>query len=499
MLLSTTKVIDGAGRFSACALPLVLLAMAAAQVGCHKLTGSADSAFLPTSAADDWPQIAHADDHQWPAFRGGNHHGVAQADDLPLHWSAAQHVRWRVAITGRGNSSPVVWDDNVLLTTLVKKGYRDELALLCLDRTTGAVRWQRELGRAIGETHDKNGHASATVATDGELVFAYFGPKGLFCFSIDGQRRWQRVLAPKSHKWGLASSPMLVGGYVYQLCDTESESFLVALRKSDGRESWRAQRTSDGCWTTPTVVHAIVDGRPRAELVVNGTGSSDGSKGFVISYEPHSGRELWRVRGTTDLPCPAAIVADDLLISSSGGNGPIMAIRAGGSGDVTGSRIVWEVASGGPYVPTGVAYQGRLYLVSDAGVASCFDLKDGRQLWQNRLGSPVSASLVAAADRIYVAAENGDVYVLAAGDEFNLLATNSINEPIFATPAVAHNQLFLRSDRHLWSIGNQPVADPPVSEPVAKAAPAAEEPEPGRDQTTRSPSDLPMSSLLDQQ
>jgi outer membrane protein assembly factor BamB len=219
----------------------------------------------------------------------------------------------------------------------------------------------------------------------------------------------------------------------------------------------------------------------------------------VIAYAPDSGSELWRVRGTSDIPCPSIIVGDELLFSTSGGNGPVMAIRPGGSGDVTATHVVWRHAVGGPYVPTGVYVEGRLFTIADSGLFRCLEAESGRELWRRRLRGAFTASLVAGAGCIYAASERGEVYVLAADDHYELLAVNSLNEGCFATPAVAEGEILLRTARRLYCIarrpqqlaaGDDPGANSGDGESEARHANSAEIPVLHNDPA--SPSDLPV-------
>ncbi len=403
----------------------------------------------------------------WPAWRGGTAHGVSPAKSLPLNWSPRENIAWKTAIDGVGNSSPVVWDDQVFLTSVVGAGHRARLTLLSIDRRDGQILWQQRLGQPVGETHPRNGHASATVATDGQHVYAYFGAKGLFCFTTNGERLWHRPLPDQLHEWGVAACPVLAGSLVIQLCDSQQESYLVAFDKLSGDEIWRTPRDSNGCWTTPVIVPAGDGPTAPWQLIVNGTGSRDGSSGYVRAYNPWTGRPLWHVAGTSDIVCPTAIAGGGMIVCSSGPSAPILAINLNnvpsestGTGQSTEVSSQWQLPMGGPNVPTGVIYRERLYLIDDDGVASCRDVANGQELWRERLASSVSASLIAGADRIYVAGESGEVYVLAAKDEFQLLATNSLHEAILATPAAAGDELYIRTKSHLYCI--REVAQPPA-------------------------------------
>lgn len=360
---------------------------------------------------------------------------------------------------GQGNSSPVVWSDFVLLTTALPGEHPPRLALLAYDRRDGRLLWQAEVGPARGRSHSKNGYASATVATDGQRIYSFFGSTGLFCHDYSGQLVWRAELGNLDHMWGTAASPVLYRNLVIQLCDCEADSYVAAFDKMTGRQVWRTPRPSSGCWTTPVLVTAEADGKPRTELVVNGTCTKESGGGLVIAYDPDDGRPLWQVRGTTELVTPTILVGDGLIYSTSGRNGPILAIRPGGSGDVTDTHVIWRHQRGGPYIPTGLVYNGRLYLLNDGGVLTCYDARTGSEIWRGRLRGSFTASLVAADGRIYALEEQrGRVYVVAAGDAFQVIAENDLQDRILATPAIAGGELFVRTGSSLFCIGG---ATPP--------------------------------------
>ncbi len=362
-------------------------------------------------------------------------------------------MRWKAPLPGSGNSSPIATADRVFLTSVVGQGHRRQLRVIALDRTTGSVDWYEDVGRPVGTTHQRNGHASATMATDGERVFACFGAKGLFCYTVAGDLLWHRAMRGQVHEWGSASSPTLIGPLVVQLVELQTDSYLVALDAETGEQRWKTPRASDGCWTTP-VIAWVNEGW---QIVVNGSGSRDGSSGSVQSYDPATGELLWSIEGTRDIVCPTAIVGDGLIVSTSGANGPIFAIETDGFRSSRGGapEIRWRLPNGGPYVPTGVIAGGRLFVVDDDGLLSCISLDEGKRLWRERLGSPVSASLVAAPGRIYATTESGDVFVVATGDEYQLLAKNSLHELCLATPAIAGDELIVRGERHLFCFVNE--------------------------------------------
>ncbi len=412
-----------------------------------------DDALLTTISLE--ASLDDVTDVHWPGWRGNNASGVSACLDLPVEWNHREGYRWRVSLSGEGNSSPVVWAGSVLTTSNVD----GQLIVESRSLLDGQSIWTAKAGEAIGATHVKNGHASASVATDGERVYAFFGSTGLYCFALeDGASLWHKQLGDLEHYWGTASSPVLYEDLVIQMCDSDHESFLVALNKLSGKEVWRTPRPSYGSWSTPVFVTVERNGKKFVELIVNGTGTDDSRGGEVLAYDPLSGHPLWRVRGTTDIACPTAIVHNGLVLSTSGRRGPIIAIRPGGFGEVTDSHVEWEVPRGGPYVPTGLAIDGRLYLVGDSGIASCYEVSTGEQLWRERIGGSYTASLVAGDGKIYATSEEGDVTVFAQGDQFKLLSKNAMNDRCLATPAIAAGNIVLRTESHLYCIAPMQLA-----------------------------------------
>ncbi|MBX9790683.1 MAG: PQQ-binding-like beta-propeller repeat protein [Pirellulales bacterium] len=445
---------------------------------CVVLAGGCDAALNKSPQAVSLPAVdsddaeARSDGGQWSGWRGSHSAGIATDKGLPVTFGPQAGVRWKVEVPGAGNSSPVVWGDRIYLTSALGSA-PSRLTLLAFDRNSGKIIWQTDAAAAAGATHDKNGHASASVATNGQLIFAFFGASGLFAFDSSGRQVWQRSLGPLEHGWGTASSPVLYEDLVIQLADSQANSSLRAFRQQTGEPVWTTARESTGCWTTPVLIEVppVGGAAARTELIVNGTGTADGSPGYVIAYDPRSGSELWRVRGTTDIVCPTALVAGGLVYSMSGRNGPMLAIRPGGAGDVTASHVVWKTKRGGPYVPTGVVYRNRMYVITDGGVLACHNAGDGTRIWQQRLRGAFTSSLVAGDGHIYAANERGTMFVVVAADEFKLLAENELDERMLATPAIANGELFVRTEDHLWCIGATPApqaaAIPTTTSPLA--------------------------------
>ena len=322
---------------------------------------------------------------QWPGWRGALRHGIAHESNFPTTWQVEQEVRWKASVPGIGNSSPVVWGDRVWLTSIVAAENGQRAVILAFDRTYGQLVWQTDVGAPQGTTHSKNGFASATVTTDGTRVFASFPSLGLFALDMQGNVLWHAASIGGKHEWGQAASPLLFENLVLHVGDGDGSSAIAAYDQTTGREVWKTPRQSRGSWSSPVLMNAGTSAEPQWQVIVNGTGSGSGSAGEVIAYDPRSGAEIWKARGTTDIACPTAIVGDGLLVSASGGNGPIFAIRPNGRGDVTNSHVAWRLSSGGPYVPTGVIYRDHLYLISDGGMATCHRLNDGAIVWRKRL------------------------------------------------------------------------------------------------------------------
>jgi len=433
-------------------LLLAVMAVSVCSVGCRRAVEVSPDA-MPLGQLDRDPAEEGGDGNCWPGWRGFNGQGIASGGNPPVRFGPDENCRWRVVVPGEGHSSPVVWNDVVLLTSALGDGSPPKLAVRCFRRRDGELLWRAEAGRAKGRTHTKNGHASASVTTDGERIYAFFGSAGLFCFDFSGAKVWHAELGNLDHIWGTASSPVLYGDLVIQLCDAEKDSYIVALDKLRGEQVWKTPRPSSGCWTTPVVTEASIDGEPRTELVVNGTSGSGEGGGLVLAYDPALGNELWRVRGTTDLVTPTILIGDGLVYSTSGRNGAIMAIRPGGSGDVTETHVNWKAARGGSYIPSGLVYRNRLYLVGDGGVITCYNAGDGTTIWRRRFRGPFTASLVAADGRLYASNERGTVWVIAAGDACQQLGRNELADRCLATPAIVGEEIFIRTESYLYCMG----------------------------------------------
>jgi outer membrane protein assembly factor BamB len=423
----------------------------------------------------------------WPSFRGNYANGTADGQNLPDKWDGArgEGVAWKTRIPGLAHSSPIVWGERLFVTTAIssageatfKHGLFGEgdaspdrsvhqFKVLAIDARDGHIVWDRTAyeGSPKEKRHVKNTYASSTPATDGKHVVAFFGSNGIYCFDMAGRLLWQRDLgfldlgaydAPE-YEWGTASSPIIYKNRVIVQCDTQKADFLYALDIDDGHTVWRTERDELPSWGTP----AIFVGPKRTELVTN-------ASKFIRGYDPETGKELWRLGGSSQITAPTPIASGDLIVVASGRRpeAPIFVIRAGATGDITlpknstsNEQVVWSRQQRGPYMPTPLIYGELLYVLANQGIFDCYELRSGKEIYRQRLahqGGGFSSSPVAADGRVYLSSEDGDMFVVKAGTGYELLATNPMGERLMATPALSNGRMFVRGEHHLFAIGRQ--------------------------------------------
>jgi hypothetical protein len=365
-------------------------------------------------------------------------------------WSDKENVKWRVAVPGSGHSSPIVWKDHIFLTTSRDDGAR--MSMLAFNRRTGAKLWETDVpARGVEHKYWKNSHASATATTDGQHVYASFGTHGLAAFDFTGKLAWQAKLGDLSNYHGSAGSPVLYKDRVFLYQDhdgtTTTGSFVAAFDKATGKTLWKTPRVATVGWGTPIVIRT----ETRDELIVS-------SQRSVTAYDPQTGRELWMVRGLTFEVIPTPVVGHGLVFCSSGRQGPTLAIRPGGSGDVTNTHVEWSAAKGSPFVPSGLVHGDLLYVVNDIqSVLTAYEAKTGTVVYQARLGEPIkegfSSSPIAVGDKLFFTNDQGTTFVVAAGREFKLLRTNAISGTVLASPALVEGTWYWRTDSELVAIG----------------------------------------------
>jgi outer membrane protein assembly factor BamB len=389
----------------------------------------------------------------WPGWRGPTGLGHSSEKDPPLIWGESEHVRWKAPLPDKGNASPAVWGDHIFLTQATHKGTKR--GVICIDRKTGKEKWARYIDFAGKEpTHGTNPYGSATCVTDGERVIASLGSAGLLCLDFDGRELWKKDLGEFIHVWGTASSPVLHGEHVILWCGPGERQFLVALNKKTGEEVWRHDEPGGhpglkkgdpwvGSWSTP-VIAKVGD---REELILSVPKK-------VKAFDPKSGKELWSCDGLTDLVYSSPVVsADGVVVAMSGYGGSALAVRAGGSGDVTKTHRLWHHPRNPQRIGSCVIVGDHAYLVHEEGLASCYELKTGKDLWnRNRLMGQTWGSFVHAGDRLYVTGTSATTVVLKADPKLDELARNKLPDEVLASIAISDGDLLIRGYKFLWCI-----------------------------------------------
>lgn len=404
-----------------------------------------------SSAADSDPY-----NHNWPQWRGPAGNGLVLHGNPPVNWSESQNVKWKVRIPGRGHATPVIWDDKVFILTAVpadENAHRLAFTVLCLDRQTGRTRW-RKVARVESPHQDiqpTNSHSSGSPVTDGERLVASFGSYGLYCYDLDGNLLWEKDLGKVDVTWGEGSSPALAGDVVIVLQDNNGDSFLYGFDVRTGDPLWKVSRDEGSSWTTPYVLTR----GGRTQVIVNGANA-------VRSYDPRTGEVLWQCSGLGINVTPMVVVGEDTVYAMSGQRtSPAgMAIRLGGSGDLTGTDAVrWTVNRGTPYVASPLLYGGNLYYVQHVtSILTCLDAATGQPHFaEKRLTqlSGVYASPIGVNDRIYFVGREGATLVLKKSNELTILAENTLDDGFDASPAVVGNELYLRGRSHLYCIAEE--------------------------------------------
>ncbi len=386
----------------------------------------------------------------WTQFRGPTGRGHSTAGDVPIKWNM-DSVIWKKTLKGQGQSSPVNWGDRIFLTSASEDGR--ERYVFCLDRKDGKLLWEKTITCAAPENpHKMNSYATPTCATDGKRVVAFFGPGGLHCFDLDGEKQWSRQLGAFPGPWGVAASPIFLGELVIQNCDAEGASSLVAFDLKTGEQVWKTEREAKprGGWSTPIV---IGDGESQ-ELILNGELG-------VRGYDPRTGKELWFCKAFNGRGSPVPDFANGLLHVVSGKPGDTYAVKPGGKGDVTGSHMVWHTKRrGGRDLPSPAVVDGYLLVVSMSGKATCYDAKTGKIYWKEKLGVKgefASAPLVLKGHVLLQNVYGGGVLVIKPGKNLEIVANNSlgaeVSEMFRATLAPIKGQIFARSFSTVYCIG----------------------------------------------
>lgn len=458
------------------------------------------SALFPGSRSTSAASAASAPERHWPQWRGPLQNGVAPHANPPVEWNESKNVKWKVKLPGRGTATPIIWADQIFVQSAIPTGRKVEapagqsgapaspaaessganataqparrpggrgggmrsgqptetqqFVLLCLDRQTGRTLWQKVAREELPHEghHPDHGFSSYSPVTDGKHVFAHFGSRGLYCYDLQGNLKWQKEFGRMQTKmsFGEGSSPALAGHAIIINWDHEGEDFIVALEKETGKELWRRPRDEDTSWSTPL----IVEHAGQRQVVTAATRK-------IRSYDAVSGKLIWECGGLTPNTIPTPVAADGVVYATSGFRGnALLAIRLGRTGDLTGTdAIVWKHARSTPYVPSPLLYGDRLYFfASNNGILSCFDAKSGQALIDaERIEAlpGVYASPVGAAGRVYLVGRNGATVVIRHAEKLEVLSTNQLDEKIDASPAVVGSELFLRGREHLYCLAEK--------------------------------------------
>lgn len=420
---------------------------------------------------------------QWPQFRGPFASGIMENVNLPESWdvNTGENILWQADIPGLGHSCPVVWDDKIFLTTAISGSGNDSLKvglygdidevgdrsvhefwLFCIDKTTGKVLWKRLAHQGVPRTerHTKASHANPTPATNGKHVLAFFGSEGLFCYDFEGELLWKKDFGSMNAgpytdpnvEWGFASSPIVHENRVIVQCDFLGDGFIASMDVETGKEIWRTPRDEISTWSSPNFYNK---GGFR-HIVVNGWTQ-------IGAYDFDSGEQIWYLGGGGDAPTPTPVFAHDLIYihGSHGRWSPIFAIRPESRGDITLAKdstssefIQWSIKRGAAYMPTNLIYGDYLYNLRMNGNLTCFDALTGVQIYKKQIPDAmgITASGIASGGKLYYSLEQGDVIVVKAGPEFELLSRNPMNDVLMATPAISGNMLFFRTTKQLIAV-----------------------------------------------
>lgn len=393
--------------------------------------------FCAVLAAEDWPQ-----------FRGPTSQGHAKAVNLPLEIATGKNQAWKVAVPGNGWSSPVIVKGKIYLTASVSTDTESSLNALCFDAADGKLVWSRkvfDMAAKGSRIHGKNSHASPTPIVEGDRLYVHFGPDGAACLDFAGNVIWSnnKFAYPPVH--GNGGSPIIAGDNLIFSCDGANNPYVLALDKKTGQQAWRTPRSVASTRSFSFCTPLLVEISGRSQVILPGSDA-------VYSYDPKTGGELWRVRYSGYSVVPRPVHGEGMFFISTGfDQAKTIALRDGaGKGDLTDSHVAWTLTKGAPHTPSMLLIGSELYMVSDAGIASCVDAKTGTVHWQERVGGNYSASPLFASGRIYLLSEEGKVTAIAADKKFQVLATGELGEKSLASMSAADNALYVRTAKSLF-------------------------------------------------
>ncbi|MFC2117725.1 PQQ-binding-like beta-propeller repeat protein [Bacteroidota bacterium] len=423
---------------------------------------------------------------QWPAFRGQNASGVLDNANIPIKWNIdnTKNIKWKTAIPGMGHSCPVIWNDKLFVTTAA--GEKDDESLkvglygdidmakdegiykfkvYCLNKNTGEIIWEKiaHEGKPKSKRHTKSSQANSTPATDGKHLVVCFGSEGLFCYDLNGKLLWRKDLGIMNPgpfngpgvEWGYSSSPVIHNGRIIIQNDSQNSNYLATFDIETGKEIWRTERDEISTWGSP----CIYSKNGKSQIIVNGWKHMGG-------YDFETGEVIWKMNGGGDAPAPTPVVYDDLIYinNAHGRFSPIYVVKPTAKGDITlgekdttNQHILWSIKRGGAYMQTPLIYKNYLYNMRGNGMLTCFDAKTGEVMYKENLrpGTGISSSGVATDNKLYFTSEKGDVFVIRAGPEFELLAKNPLNDLHMSTPAITKGAIYFRTQHYVIAVAKE--------------------------------------------
>ncbi|VTS00914.1 PQQ-binding-like beta-propeller repeat protein [Tuwongella immobilis] len=394
--------------------------------------------------------VPHATAENWADFRGPTGQGVYTGKPLPLEYGPGKNEVWKTEIPGKGWSTPIVVDGQLVLTTATPgEGRTDQsLRAICVDADSGKILWNVEVfqqkSASSPRIHSKNSYASPSAAWDGERYFVHFGHEGTAALDRNGKILWKQTGLRYAPVHGNGSTPIVVDGKLIFSIDGTDLQALIALSCKTGEVVWKADRNSTADKKFSFATPALVTHQGRTQIV---SPASDG----VYGIDPATGKELWKLRYSGFSVIPKPVYGKGLVFIATGyGPTSVIAFRPEGTGDITDKAIAWTMKRGAPNTPSMLLDGDALYLVSDAGQASCLEATTGNVIWQERLPGAYSASPILAGDRAYFTSEDGIGSVVRTGRDFEILAKNRMGERTFASFVPVDGSLYVRGDKHLY-------------------------------------------------
>jgi len=392
---------------------------------------------IPTSVVAD----------NWPAWRGPSGQGFCTEKNVPLKWSASENVHWKIPLADQGNSTPIIWGDKIFMTQANKGG--TVRSLLCLARADGKILWQNDVMYEAKERNwNPSWYCNASPTTDGERVIVSFGSAGVYCYDFEGKEKWKRTdLGAWEHAFGNSASPVLYEDTVIQWCgpnEGKGRNFLLAVNKKTGETVWQHDE-KEGSWATPLITK--IDGKDQMLL---GLGPN------LKSYDPKTGKEIWYCAGLQSYVYPSALVGNGVAVGMSGYGKSSIAVKLGGTGDITKDRLWMHPKPANQRVGSGMIVGEHAYIIDDNGAPRCYELTTGKNLWEeeDKLKAGTWGSMIHAEDRFYILMKNGDTVVLAAKPKFEILSINPLDKGASSNSslAVSDGEIYIRTFKNLWCI-----------------------------------------------